>query len=56
MRKRDVVTTFECGRPPFKKAALGLPFFVSLPSKSLVRTKCNYGKSNRLRTVEFLLI
>ena len=30
--------------PPFKKAALGLPFFVSLPSKSLVRTKCRYGK------------
>ncbi len=30
--------------PPFKKAALGLPFFVSLPSKSLVRTKWRYVK------------
>jgi len=30
--------------PPFKKAALGLPFFVSLPSKSLVRIKWGYVK------------
>lgn len=44
MRKRDVVTAFLCGRP-HKKAALGLPFFVALPSKSLVRTKCHYVKS-----------